>query len=178
MESQNTRGNSSFNGSFVSDTNILTLRLDTSPLIKDIEVFLRGTRLEKVNDEKGVTSFQQIEVGKPLMNSEGVQAIINYLRLTLSPHTVQGNFTDSDYRFFVAEMDNNLSCNTMINLDRWDIDENDYDHINDSIISSVQLFVSRLIDNKERDSYNATMRSVESNTINEGNKGFLGIGRG
>jgi hypothetical protein len=75
-------------------------------------------------------------------------------------------------------MDTNLSCNIMINLDRWDIDENDYDHITDSIISSIQMFVSRLIDNKERDSYNATMRSVENNTVDNGSKGIFGLMRG
>lgn len=176
MDAQSSNKVMSYNTAYL-DTNILKLRLDTNSLLKDIEVFLKGTKLEKTLDEKGNTVFQEIKVGSPLMNDEGVQAIINYLRLTISPHTVQGNFTDDDYRRFVAEMDTNLSCNIMINIDRWGIDENDYDHISDSIISSLQMFASRLIDNKERDSYAATLTSNESNTVKESGGLNLGFGR-
>lgn len=174
-EQSNTNSSMTNNTGFI-DNNILNLRLNTEGLLKDIEVFLSGKRIEKVIEGRE-TKFHEIKIGNPLMNAEGVQAIINYLRLTLSPHTVQGNFTDDDYRDFVKEMDNNLSCNITPNIDRWSINDDDYDHIIDSIMSSVQMFVSRLIDNKERDSYAATLRSTESNTIdNKGGLKLFGLG--
>jgi len=174
QQDTNSNNNMSFNQSFL-DTNILSLRLDTQRLLSEIKTFLKGSYIERVADANGNVELKEIITGSPLMNDDGVQSIINTLRLTFSPHTVQGNFTDDDFRSFIAEMDKNFSCNLMINLDRWDIDENDYDHIIDSIMSSAQMFVSRLIDNKERDSYAATMKSVESNTISD-KKGLLSFG--
>lgn len=171
VEHSNNNINTRSNDGFI-DNNILNLRLNNDVLLRDIEIFLSGKKIEKVIEGRE-TKFHEIKIGNPLMNSQGVQAIINYLRLTISPHTVQGNFTDGDYRDFVKEMDDNLSCTITPNIDRWDINDDDYDHIIDSIMSSVQMFVSRLIDNKERDSYASTLRSVESNTVDS--KGGLKI---
>jgi hypothetical protein len=53
----------------------------------------------------------------------------------------------------------------------WNIDYNDVEIIIDSIMNMVEPFLSRLIDNKERESYSNSARVIENNTI-EKNKGM------
>ena len=53
----------------------------------------------------------------------------------------------------------------MNNLYNWGIEEDNYGQICNTIMNLMQPFVSRLINNKERDSYAQSIRVAESNTL-------------
>ena len=142
---------------------VMRYRLDTKDIIFDIEMQLRGQAEEWVRDDNSNMMNKLVQVGVPKMNSEGIQSVITYLRGVLGPHTVQGNFERQDYDDLIAEIDTYLSENVMANLYKWNVKIEDYNHILDTIITTLRCFLSRTIDNKERESYASTMRSIESN---------------
>jgi hypothetical protein len=68
------------------------------------------------------------------------------------------------YQNYVAEVHDGLNVNLMNNLYNWEIDEDNYEPIIDFIMNLVQPFISRLIDNKERESYLNTLKVMESSS--------------
>lgn len=163
-ERESDRGvmSSSNNAAFLSES-VMKYRLDTREVLVDIEMQLRGQQIEYVRDNDGNYMEKVVPSGKKKMNDEGIQSVISYLRSVLGPHTVQGNFELDAYDDLIAEVDCYLTENVMVNLHNWQIKIEDYNHILDTIVTTLRLFLSRTIDNKERESYAATMKSVESN---------------
>ena len=53
------------------------------------------------------------------------------------------------------------------------IDEDNYEVIIDSIMVLIIPFISRLIDNEERNSYAASIKAVESNILNQSKGGLF-----
>lgn len=148
---------------------IIGIRLDTRETLNEIEAFLRGKRVinYKQTSEGGFTPIYG-EVGRPKMNDEGIQTIMSWLTPLISPHTVQGNFKDDLYDNFICEMEIDLRVMLMTNLHYWEIKIEDYNSIADMIMLTSQAFFSRCIDNKERESYANTLRTVESNRLEKG----------
>ena len=161
---------SSNNTSYLSES-VMRYRLDTREVLMDIEMQLRGQQVTYVKNENGELVEKVEQVGTKKMNDEGIQSIISYLRSVLGPHTVQGNFDRDGYDDLIMEVDTYLSENLMVNLHNWQLNIDDYNHVLDTIVTTLRLFLSRTIDNKERESYAATMRSVESNRYEKGGMG-------
>lgn len=153
---------SSNNQGYMTES-VMRYRLDTREVLIDIEMQLRGQQVEYSRNLKTGEIVETVKtVGTPKMNDEGIQSIISYLRSVLGPHTVQGNFDRDGYDDLICEIDIYLSENVMTNLHNWGVKIEDYNHILDTIVTTLRLFLSRTIDNKERESYAATMRSYES----------------
>lgn len=158
---------SSNNIGFLSES-VMRYRLDTRELLIDIEMQLRGQQIEYSRDEEGNILERVKTVGKAKMNDKGIQSVMSYLRSVLGSHTVQGNFDRDGYEDLIFEIDSNLSTDMMSNLHEWEIDVLDYNHVMNTIMHAIIPFLSRTIDNEERKSYAATMRSVESNSYQKG----------
>lgn len=145
----------------------LEIRLQTADILNKIELYLRGKR-QKESYEDGKTIIEDIVYGAPMANELGIQSIMSFLELLLNPHTVQGNFkTESHFNGYIQEVHEGLIQNIIINRDKWDITINQVSCIVDGIMNFVQPFYTRLLDNKERESYTDTLRSVETNTLRE-----------
>jgi len=153
------------NQGFLTES-VMRYRLDTKELLMDIEMQLRG---EQIGYERDNTTGQIVEVvkksGTAKMNDEGIQSVISYLRSTVGPHTVQGNFDQEAYEQLIYEIDVTLSTNIMANLHKWDMSVLDYDHVLNTIMHAIIPFLSRTVNNEERKSYAATMRSSEVNSV-------------
>lgn len=167
-----------------SSANALQIRLDTQNILENIEMFLRGNRLIVEQDETGKITTKQVNMGRARANSLGVQSILNWLQNIINPQVVQGNFpSDSpghssmyeDYVFWVRV---NLVRVLVINRIQWGVNALDVDFICDSIMNTVEPFMTRLIDNKERESYEQTLRHNESNTIKEAKDHLRLFGQG
>ena len=52
---------------------------------------------------------QIVQTGEPKMNKLGVQSIMAWLTLVLSPHTVQGNFKDDMYFRYIRYVHQKLA---------------------------------------------------------------------
>lgn len=157
----------------------LQVRLDSSQIIENVELFLRGTKLVVEQDPTtNKITTKRLPLGKAKANDIGVQSVLNWIQLILNPQIVQGNFpVDSpahstmyeDYIYY-ARID--FTEMLIINCYDWEICDNDINVIVDSIMNAVEPFMTRLIDNKERESYDSTLRHVETSSTKEGKEAF------
>jgi len=145
----------------------LGIRLDTRPLLDDIELWLRGSRIVAKEDSKGGICYEKVSFGRPKANELGIQSILSVASTVFNSHFVQGNWSEQRYEMFIEEFHDSLLWTTMINLYDWGIDESDYEIIVDHLVNSIQGFASRLIGNKERESYENTVRTIESTHVKE-----------
>ena len=147
----------------------LQMRLETIDKIEAIELFLSGVKTYTVQDEQtGKISIVKQKVGKRLMNDEGVSHITNYVGSIINPQVVQGNYDEEWYRNMLEMTHKRLAFIITVNRPYWEIDTNSRYSIIGFIMEYVKPYLSRLLDNKERESYAATIRSVESSTIQTG----------
>lgn len=156
------------------DATVIRFRLDTTDVLRDIELYLRSAKLVLRKDKEGQTYEVMEPVGKALANEEGVQAIIGYLRLQLGSHNVQGNLDRQQYENLIYEINRYLAENVVVNLIDWGISEKNFNHIVDSMMTTLQLFISRTIDNKERESYGQSLQSRENFMPLQAKKGIFG----
>jgi len=153
----------------------LQLRLDTRPLIKEIELFLSAKRTVLIEDKKtGEIYEEEREVGKPLANSEGITAILNFVNLRANHHVVQGNFNREEYYWLVSDTRKELAMSIILNCLNWGIEDNKLDFIIDSILGFIKPFLSRLVDNEERKSYLSQFSSREVLTDQKPKRSAMG----
>ena len=168
-------GSSSERYSSRADASALKVRLDTDYVLERVRICLSGEISSVVYDDKGKPYIQSRIIAKKMCNNDGMQWLQNYVENIINSQTVQGNFTLEQYENYIAEVHDGLILNVMNNLNNWEISEDDYENIIDTIMNLVQPFISRLIDNKERGSYAETMAIKESNVIQQdiGKKGLF-----
>lgn len=151
------------------------LRLDTESALKRIELYLRGKDVQLSENDKGELIERVIVIGEPKMNDRGIQAIMHKLNSLFSSHIVQGNLSEDRHAtvmyFFHADLAEDLSTN----LHRWGVDVNDYPDLIDTIVPQVDIFLSRTIDNKEREALVPTMQHIErTDQPRHDNDSFMG----
>lgn len=160
----------------------LQIRLNTQSIIEDIELFLMGKKWITSKNEEGETIASMVPIcpnATPRANPQGVQSILSFLRCQLNPQVVQGNFDNASLSQFIFELHMAINKDFMVNLNRWGIAEEDYEFMINTIISMLWAFLTRTKDNKERESYAATVRHFETSNIQETQKkGLFGGGAG
>lgn len=144
-----------------STASMVQFRLDTGPMLDGIEAFFRGQRITSWKEEDGAVKPVFSPIGKPKMNAEGVQSMMSWLTPLFSPHTVQGNKTEEEYVDYMVRLGFDLREMVMTNLHNWEIKIEDYNVICDMIMNTADMFFSRTIDNKERESYMQSLRTTE-----------------
>lgn len=159
------------NNQMYQQANIIQFRLDTSEIIQNIQRFLSGEILIPVTKDNS-TQFVKQKVGESLCNKRGCQHLINYLNGLINPAVVQGNYDMFEYENHIDRIHKSISRQLVINYHDWEMKYEDLELINDVIMNIVETFLSRLKDNKERESYMATMKSSENSRIESGNKLF------
>ena len=166
------------NNNGFNNTNALQVRLDVTSVLKDIENFLRGSSIEYLQDKDGNITTTEIKTGEPKCNKQGVQSILSFLRMIINTQTVQGNFVIDDgndsnmYFNYVANNRTDLTEAMLQNMNKWSIGTDEAELIVDSIMNIVIPFMTRLIGNKERESYSNTIRHEEKNTISKEDNKF------
>jgi len=169
-ETQNTNSFSQFSKPR-QDYNVIKIRLDTTALLSDIESFLRGSKDIVVQDKvTGNLVMQTINTGKAKMNEAGLRTLLNWISATVNSQVVQGNFpydkgnsgVSTAYNNYIYNYRLSLMNTIIINCVDWDINDNDLEGLIDFVMNLIKPFMSRLIGNKERDSYADTIKTVDS----------------
>lgn len=163
------------NNSSYNTASVLQYRLNTEEIIKKIEVFLRGEIITYNVDESGEYKSVKVKIGEKKANDLGIQGILNYISALVNPQTVQGNFKRDQFGEYLFIVNINLADMMVTNQYRWELDDDDIEPIIDFIMDMLTPFMSRLIDNKERDSYGNSLVHRESNTLQK--SGGFGIFR-
>lgn len=159
----------------------LKIRLDTSDLRENIEMYLKGEYIATVRDDTGRIFDVRQKTGNAKANDKGIHALLNFVTSIINPSVVQGNFpSDKEgqslmFNTYIEEVNINLITMIEVNLYEWEIFEEEVEEICDTIMQLVIPYMTRLIDNKERESYDNTMKHIESNTVKEGDKKVFGI---
>jgi len=156
------------------DKNAINMRLETVELIESIKAFLNGNIMvtKQVGDE---IKLVRVETGdKEKCNATGAAHIVNYVSSIINPSVVQGNYTDEWYRENIETIHKRLAYMLIVNKHEWRIRNDSMHSIIGFIMELVKPFLSRLIDNEERKSYAATIRSSESSTISNKNPAVVG----
>lgn len=157
---------------------IMEMRLSTDKIIAETEAYLRGYKVIYEPDTKtGGQRMIKIPVGTARVNELGVQGVLNYLQTCINPSTVQGNFDRDQYEEYIYHFNVGFSNVVMCHKHEWGlVDNRTYLELVEKIEHLSRTFLSRLIDNKERDSYNQQFKTTESNTIANSGKGIFGFG--
>lgn len=152
-----------------TQANVLQIRLNTDPILERIERYLSGLERRTIyNKETGDYQTQIVQLSAPRLNQEGVNNIMGWLEGSINPQTVQGNFDEEQFYNYKSDFRADLAEMLYLNADAWQLKKNDYSNVINFIMKLVEPFFTRLIDNKERDSYAATIQHRESSTVAQG----------
>lgn len=141
----------------------LQLRLNTDPLIQQFEMYLKGVQIQWIESHDGKLVKQELWRGKRVVNEEGYQALMQFINLVINAQVAQGNFIDEDmYADYICRARKDLACDLMVNRIRFGLDAKDYNGVMGRIMRIVEVFMTRPMFNKERDSYAQSLRMQES----------------
>ena len=161
---------------YYTSSSALEIRLNTEGLLQKIENFLRGGSFYIVeNNDTHEIETKFTMSGKAKANAEGVQGILAYLTSIFNPQVVQGNMDDVRYDKYIEEVNLNLLKIVLTNCTRWKVDDDDIEYIIDFIMMIIIPYMSRTLDNKERESYSDTIKTNETTTIRDKQGGTFGI---
>ena len=166
---------SAINRAYDNNARAIEIRLDTRSLLADIESFLRGERVVEVPLDDGRVKLVSKKYGASKCNDEGIQNILSWLSI-MNAQVVQGNFLynqqdgiSSEYQEYICDFQKSLTVMIVLKQIDWEIKDEDSESIIDYVMLLVRPFMTRLIDNKERESYSETFRSSESNRVEDPN---------
>src|SRR6056297_3252847 len=160
-EKKSSFGESSSNEEF-TNAGVIRIRLDTNPILNQLEAYLKGEQTKYIDTESGLIKEEVIQVAKPKANKQGVYSIMSWLRSSFNSQIVQGNFQKfDDLYLYLADYRMNLCEHIMINLHNWEMSESDFEGTIDLIMSMVEPFLSRLVNNEERKSFTNTIQHSE-----------------
>lgn len=168
----------------LNEYNALQVRLNTDDILRRIEIYLRGVVVNIKVDAEGIPQQETTKVGEPKLNELGIQSIMSRISTMINPATVQGNFADDgkgfseDYEIYIEEAKISLHHELFVNTYRYMVETEDIKPIIDTIMGMVVPFMSRLIGNKERDSYGESLRTIESMTQKNNEGGLTLFKRG
>lgn len=145
----------------------MEMRLSVKDLLRKIEYFLSARKKMLVQEGESFKEEYK-QVGKPLANEEGINNLLHMVSMRVDSHVVQGNFEPEHYWEFIARARKELVNAIVINCYDWAIDDNKIEMIVDTIMSFIEPYLSRTIDNEERKSYMNQFQTKE--TISQGNQ--------
>lgn len=156
-----------------NDSSVLHIRLNSDYVLNNFKIFLTGKIQTAVYDKDGNPVIEEKQIAKSKANDEGIQFLLSYAQTVINAQVVQGNFSYEQYQNYIDEVHDGLIVNLMNNLYNWEVEEDNYEVIIDEFMNLVQPFISRLIGNKERESYAATIKTVESSNIAQSKMGLF-----
>lgn len=159
-----------------NNANIIHIRINTDDILQRIKDFLSGEEVV-AKEEGGSIVYVKEQVYTPLCNEDGIRHITNQITSIVNPSVVQGNWTRDKYELEVELLHKELAFILINNYDRWGMNFEDLDSIIVFMMNLIRPYLSRLIDNGERESYGNSMKVLESNKIERGSSGFSLFGR-
>jgi hypothetical protein len=169
----------SFNGTTSSsggmNASALQLRFDASRIIENIEMYLRGEGLRVFENNDGQIIQQRYVISNPKANPIGIHSLINRIQAVINSAVVMGNFLldgkdgrkSSMYDVYIYHAHLSITEMVVTNCYKWEINDDDINAIIDFMMDLIVPFMSRLIDNKEREGLAETVKHVETSNINQ-----------
>lgn len=158
------------------DAGYITLRIVPDRVLAKIELFLSNKRVFYDVDEHGNPVEQVKTMGEALANEQGISGLLNMVSSRVNEHTVQGNFTEERYGDYIYNTRMEFIKAVVVHRPYWGIKDSLIEPICDTIMGLIKPFMTRLIDNEERQGLNPTVRTNEHvvHNTNEQKGGILG----
>ncbi len=176
MEYTQYQANSRVNHGY-AEASALQIRLDTQRTIKNFELWLRGGKMDlKINPLTQNITTEPTYYGEPKSNELGIQSLLSLIGMILNPQAVQGNWDEPDqYYRYIERVQDSIDDSLLINCYDWQVKDEDIELISDTMMNLIIPFATRMLDNKERESYAKTIHTNESNA--PAPKGFMNFWR-
>lgn len=170
------------NNAFYTSATALQIRLNVEPLLTQLELDIRGLR--EVWDDDAQT-MKVIRVSEPLFlnrnkdntvlsaNDKGIHMYLAFVRSVINTQVVQGNLKEDDYEITLYRIRRRIATDLMINRINWGLEIQNYNYVIDLAMNLMENFMTRLIGNKERESYANTFKTVESSNTVANSKGWF-----
>jgi hypothetical protein len=159
------------NNQMYTTATALHIRLDVEPLLRQLEMDIRGIR-ETWNEEE--QKMELIRVSEPLFNREvGIQSFMIYIRGVINTQVVQGNLDEDSYSDYMTAIHEGLATDLIINRHKYGLEIYHYQGVIRLAMNTVRGFLTRSLGNKERESYSHTMKHVEQSQTVQGRTGGL-----
>jgi len=154
------------------DSDTFRQRNDPSQLLERLKLrILNGYKVEeKIVDPDGNTRIiSRIKFKKntqPRANNQGVEDMIGYLETLVNNHIVQGYIIDmTEYRHKMRFLSIEIVSHFMVNRERWGIPVGEIDELISRAVSIVDLFLTRLLEDRERGHYDETYKETRHTDI-------------
>lgn len=145
---------------YQTQDNSLKYRLNPDEVVQKIESYLRGGENVSTydNDTKKIKT-QFIKHGEAIMNEKGIQSVMNTIKSAINHMTVQANFTEKQYKNYLYKMHHELALKLIRSKKEFEIKSiSTYHDIINNIMFFVEPFMSRTINNLEREGLMQTIR--------------------
>jgi len=166
ITNQQAQSNQQDNSEYIMPS-IIELRLDTSRLLLEMHEHLSGKKKIIVINDRGLPEDTIKIFGQPKANDLGIQEIMSEFASIINPANVQGNFTLHQYNAYVKDSHRRIAKQLVINSERWAIATEDIPSIMSLFIQLVRAFMTRPIDNKEREGLTKNISHVENSSMNQ-----------
>lgn len=159
-----------------TDASVMKLRLDSDPIKIKLQRLLLGRETKLVRDDKTGRWYENIVYfSEPKMNILGFNAVMMFVESTVNPATVLGNFDEQTYGDYIADFREGLSDDFMLNCQFYELKDNDWNTIINSITLLIRAEKSRTINDGERKNLQGTTSVQETNYVApKGKSGILG----
>ena len=143
-----------------------SLRTNPEELLTKFELQLRNKYLKKHKD--GKVTQEQITGTQPLCSEEGIQEILFMLKGIVNNHTVQGNQTNiTEHRLRMREIADSVTIFFYAHSRGWGLEDIRINSLIDNIYFLMDLFLSRTIENKERELYGETFKETTNRDLKQ-----------
>lgn len=170
------------NQAYINNSPFMIMRIDTETLITNIQNFLASKRIDVYRDDKGEWKEKSRQIGRPLANEEGIMRICNLIQMRINPHTAQGNFKEDHYWDHIARARKEITETIVKKCYDFEIDDSNLNMVIDELCALIEVFLTRPISNKERESYGQIMQARETSVVQQPKSSWQsfsnGIGRG
>lgn len=147
----------------------------------DIQTDQDGRLVARFQTGNWIRKYQQYS--PPKLNEEGAGYLMSAFDLTINNQTVMGNINKQELWSYLGRRRISLASNLWENSDRYELDMKAHYHgLIDEFMSCAELFLTRPVDNKERESDTQSTKYVETNQPaggggggRRGVKGLLGL---
>ena len=136
----------------------LNVRLNTENLLTQAEEYLTGKRIVVYTDRDGKVRQKTQTLGEAKANPLGCDFFLGRLRLIINAHIAQGSVSEETHKDNIFYIRMSISENAMLNLKDWGIQENHYSEIIDVLMYLIKYFLTRPINNLERESFKNTIQ--------------------
>lgn len=178
MEQTKAENTISTNQPFIYDANFMQMRLDVNPLIEDIKNFLSSRERKIVQKQDGSYIEEYETIGLPLANQEGIMRLCNLVKMRVNHQIVQGNLKEDHYWDFIARARKEITETVVKKCYDWEILDSNLNMVIDEICAMIEIYLTRPVDNQERDSYNAQFKSNETVINNEKKRSIMNFAGG